>query len=176
MDLQFFFLKQDSFGTKEFPEWPCGSLGCTGHGSSGMVGTGFLAPLPLPQGPLNPHLSLKLSGHHLETSQFERLDERLWPIYSPWKGTLSRPGPFPQKGASLLLSRGEIRTEEELYTGLWKKKAERSAGRSWFCFVFIFKPWRGEKKSQWGICFHFCVFSFHSFPSPFSFCAKTGRI
>lgn len=65
----FFFLKQDSFGTKEFPEWPRGSLGCTSHGSAGLVETGFLASLPLPPGPLNPHLSLKPSGHHLETSQ-----------------------------------------------------------------------------------------------------------
>lgn len=72
-----------------------------------------------------------------------------------------------RKGFLFFSVGGRLEQEEELYTGSGKKKARLSAGCSWFCFVFIFKPWRGEKKSQWGVCFHFFVFSFHSFPSPF---------
>lgn len=69
------------------------------------------------------------------------------------------------KGLPLLFSAGE-RDELEGKRSLdqMEKKAKLSAGYSCFYLVFIFKPWRGEKKSPWDACSYFYFFSFHSFP------------
>lgn len=69
------------------------------------------------------------------------------------------------KGLPLPFSAGERHELEEKHSlDQMEKKAKLSAGYSCFYLVFIFKPWRGEKKSQWGACSYFCFFSFHSFP------------
>lgn len=92
------------------------------------------------------------------------LEERLWP-FTPCGTTHSANLEHPtRKGLPLLISvgeRGEL--EERLSLDEMEKKAKLSAGYSQFCFVFIFKLWKGEKKSQWGGSFYFYFCSFHFF-------------
>lgn len=97
------------------------------------------------------------------------LEGTLWPICSLWNHTFSRPGASPSKETPPPLfsvrEREVGEREEKLCTGLKGEEAELSAGCSPFCFVFIFKLWRGEKKSQWGVSFYF-YFSLLFFSPP----------
>lgn len=54
-----------------------------------------------------------------------------------------------------------------------RRKQSYQQGPHGLVLFFIFKLWRGEKKSRWGACFYFPVFSFHSF---YSFQTKVACI